>query len=137
MFPLVASNSLLKGYADWLANLLNANHFLQLYQNDLSITPATPITDFIVADFLGYTGFNMAGVVPAPIKQVDGDYIISFTTSLFGCEGGSQTIYGAYITDGSSLRFSQAFPVPQPMTAGSSFIVPVQISVLALSILGL
>lgn len=134
MYPIVTSNYLLQLVATLLQRHLNSGHMLQLYQNDLTPTPANIIPDFQRSNFLGYVPYNMAGNVPAPIKQQDGQYTISFTTTPFACEGGIQVVYGALITQGSNLKFAQRFAAPITMVAGTSFVLPVVISVMSLSL---
>lgn len=135
VYPLVTSNYVLSSYATWLSNQLNTLHFLRLFQNNILVNPGTPLRDFIECDFNGYAPINLAGLIPAPIKLVDGQYVIQFDSPPFGCELGFQTVYGAYISSGINVKFSQNFSPPQNMAPGVSFIIPIIIDVLSLSLL--
>lgn len=137
MYPLATSNYVLSNYATWLSNNLNTLHFLRLFKNQIVPTPGTPLRSFIEADYPGYTPQNLAGQVPAPIKEVDGQYVIQFNSQLFGALSGSQTVYGAYISSGDNVKFSQAFASPRIMAPGNNFLIPIIIDVFSLSILGI
>lgn len=135
MNPLVTSNSFLSLVANYVQSVLNSGYMFRLFQNNISPDPGTPLSDFVDSSFIGYTSWSLDGQIPTAIKQVDGEYVFNFVTPLFGCEGGSQTVYGAFISSGSNVVFSQRFLNPIPMIAGSSFVVPVQLKVVSLSIL--
>jgi hypothetical protein len=135
VFPLVTCNALLISASSWLRGVLNSRHTLRLFQNAVTLTPGTILSDLIECDFMGYVPYDLTGQIPNPIKQQDGQYTIAFTTPLFGCEGGSQTVFGAYIDDGVNLKFIQNFNPSLTVSVGYSFVVPVSISCWSTSIL--
>jgi hypothetical protein len=136
MFPLAASDFLLLTAAHWLKHMLEYRHAFRLFQNDFKPDPSTILSDFIESSFMGYQSYSLLLQIPEPIKQITGEYVLSWNSPLFGCEGGTpQTVYGAYIDDGQNVKFSQAFEVPIHMSVGVSFYVPIQIVNGSLSVL--
>ena len=135
MSVLVASNALMLQRAQTLQTLLNSGHWFALFSNDIDPTPATMLPEFLEANFSGYSPFDLTDQFAAPIREVDGEYVLTGNTGFFGCESGTQTIYGGYIHDGVDVKLSQRFDNPLDLTAGSSFTVPLVVQDLALSIL--
>lgn len=103
--------------------LLFESWWIELFQSNTTVTDASALGDFTLADFPGYSHveqtraqFNSAAIV---------DHVAS-TTNLqsvtFGCTGGSgQTIYGWLLVgqDTGELYAGQNFDTPRVMRDGA------------------
>jgi len=105
---------------------LNTSSWLYLFINDLQPTPATAVGAFIQATFTGSGPFNLAGTWTAPLKNQDGEYVITIPDQLIVCSSASnETVFGFYVRDATGLLFSGRFIDPIPVFNGASFLLQV------------
>jgi hypothetical protein len=123
----ILSNSVPSNYevlqaTQQLVKTLNATPgWCRLFKNNFGPTPATLRTDFVEADFTGYTPFDLTGAFPDPSKQIDGFYSSASAEISFANSGGSsQTIYGWWVSAGSNWYWSGLFDAPVVMAPSST-----------------
>lgn len=116
--------------------LLNGAGWVQLYKNDFTPGPDNSLGDFLLADFSGYSPYNLAGLVPAPTKLATGVYQFTLPFAAFAVTGPtSNTIYGALVQVGGNWFGAVRFPVPIAAVSPLVFTVDLQWLDLALSVI--
>lgn len=98
--------------------------YFHLFQNDFTPEPGVDSSDFVEADFDGYSTqiyLYSQGFTPAIV-----DHVASITADElleYECTGGGeQLVYGYWVTrDGSTYRYSERFSSPIPFTNGAVF----------------
>lgn len=100
---------------------------LKLFQNNVTVSPATLLADLTEADFTGYAGISITEASwAAAVLQPDGTArAINTTVRIFNATGTAipNTVYGWYlINDGGSLCAMGNFPTPLLMDANGKYI---------------
>lgn len=124
---LVSTNYTVSQIINLLYSTVNGNCTFNLYQNNITPTPASVLTDFQPASFAGYAPWSTTGKFTTPIKQQDGIYEITASAGPWLCTSGSQTIYGGIISNGTNLLYAQVFPAPFVVQVNTYFSIPITI----------
>jgi hypothetical protein len=106
-----------------LVTLLNsAPGWLRLFKNIFTPAYGSLPSDFVEANFTGYTPVSLSGAFSAPAKQVDGYYTSSTPTLSFTNSGASpSTVYGWWVSAGANWFFGGAFQSPVTIESGGTF----------------
>src|SRR6516162_8080910 len=81
-----------------LKGVLNSNHYLRLFSNNITPTPDMTNAAFIEAIFPGYSPVLLTNDFGAPVQVAAGEFQISGTSHPFTFTAGTpQTVYGWYI----------------------------------------
>jgi len=136
MSVLIASNEFVRNRSAWSRNLLNVNHILRLFKNDLTPDAATLYSAFVESTFPGYSFRDLDDDFELPVKILDGHYqiqssILTWTPSA----SSSELAYGYYVSVGSEWELAIRFDSPIDIISGSPFSVRVTLSDISLAIL--
>jgi hypothetical protein len=134
--PFTPSNVFLKNALSAIQMPLNVSGFIQLYQNNFTPNSDTLLSDFIPANYGGYSPVSLAGKLPTPQKIQTGVYQTISSPFTFSCSGDpSNVIFGAYITVFGYWLAAVPFPTPISMEGGVSFAFALQLQEWALNLL--
>jgi hypothetical protein len=119
----------------WIAAILGAGVFLKLFNNDIIVSAATPLTALTESVAPGYA--------PVPVTAIDGPYLDQSGNAyavtpleVFTCTGGgSDLIYGCYLVEVSgaaaTATFTEAggaYTAPVITSGGSGYLVPPRVT---------
>jgi hypothetical protein len=117
-------------------NTLNTGGWLQLYQNNFTPNADTLLSQFIPANFLGYSPINLRGLVPACQKGQTGLWQFVVPPQTFNVAGPPySTLYGAYVVYGANWICALPFPTPIVPFLGETISVVLQWQDWALNLL--
>jgi len=131
----VCSDLFLQQVGTFINGQLNGPTFLRLFQNPVTITPATVVADLIESNFNGYFSILVGGTFIGPSKLGSGLWVsrsklVGWTATM----NNAQRVYGAYLTNPTSLIFGANFAHPLPVVAGGQLSVRVEVQDWDLSI---
>jgi len=132
----IASNFLLQFTLNTVLAELRTPSTVRLYTNPAPPQPSWPISYFSEATFTGYAPeLWIDPLAPGTIKILDGWYETVGHQYRFFCTGNPpQQIYGAYVTTGPILWFSQPLPEPLVMSLGDELRITLSLASLAQSL---
>lgn len=92
---------------------------LHLYQNDVAPSISSNAGTFTECDFTGYNSLTLTRSGWATPTTVSTAAQSSYAGPSWTCTGGSNTIYGAYVLDGSNnLVWAERFPIAKVVSSG-------------------
>ena len=113
-----------------LQTAINAGNLkLKLFKNNATITSSTVLSDLTESTYTGYSAKTLTSG-SFTVSSSSGTAQAVYANQTFACTSGSESVYGAFITDsaGTTLWGVQKFATALTISPGNDIILPVKLT---------